>query len=547
MRPTKASSSTRSARSRLIGVTAAILLLAALSFNTPGLAQSHANAQNREIKQSAASLYKRAETRIRQQRFDDALEIIDDAISRYPESGVFVSGVLTEPYYPYYLRGMVHLEQGRFDDAINSFLEEERRGQIQHSAETYEAMTLRLARARQTDNQPPVMKSVQAEVVETLFEGGNEVADVRFYGVIVDPGGLASLTIEGREVKFRPTPDGFAFDEIVHLSPLPPAVPMIASDVMGNTSRQKINITLPPLDLGAAASDIHAVLVGIDRYDGGSSNCVSVENICGEQASFACYNLPDLNAAANDAQRFKDFLTRRGVPEGNIQLLLSTKLKNDATAENVLSAIDTLKTREGGTAIFYFAGHGVNSQRHKNLMLMSDTKNWECGDAGDDEVTPLEASSLGVDTVEIALMESNFDERYVILDACRTPRLASTRGTTEPDSPEGFTLRGVSVIPDEVKANATGTEPVVFYATFDRSVSIEWNQKKAGYFTWYLLQGLRQNLSLWDLKSYVQEHVQEKTYADHGLTQKPHVTLPDELENDYELQKQTFMLGDSGT
>ena len=32
---------------------------------------------------------------------------------------------------------------------------------------------------------------------------------------------------------------------------------------------------------------------------------------------------------------------------------------------------------------------------------------------------------------------------------------------------------------------------MLFYATFDKSVSVEWNKKKAGYFTWYLIQGLR--------------------------------------------------------
>lgn len=506
-------------------------------------AQSDLASQNRRVKQGAASLYKRAETRVRQQRFDDAREIIDNALSRYPDSGVFVSGVLTEPYYPHYVLGLIHLEQGRFDDAINAFLEEERRGQIQYEPETYEVLTLRLARARQTDNQPPVLRSAQAEIVETVFEAGYEVADVRFHGVVVDPGGLASLTIDGREVKFLPDVDGFAFDEVLHLSPLRPAVPMIVSDVMGNTTRQQIDISIPPLDLGAAADQIHAVLVGIDRYSASDPECVAVKNSCNDQAAFSCYNLPDLNAAASDARRVKDFLTNRGVPEANIQLLLSDGENNDATFENVRTSLDNLKSLNGGTAIFYFAGHGVNSRRHKNLMLMSDTSNWECGDSGADETTPLEASSLGVDAVEVALMEASFDQRYVILDACRTPRLASTRSAVEPDTPDGFFSRGVNVIPDEIRANAVGNEPVVFYATFDRSVSIEWNQKKAGYFTWYLLQGLRQNLSLWDLKSYVQQRVQNKTYLDHGLTQKPHVALPDELENDYDLQKRTFLLG----
>ena len=521
----------------------ASLVMCIFSVLNPALAQSNSIVQKRDVKQSAASLYKRAETRIRQKRYDEASEIVLTAISRYPDSGVFVSGVLTEPYYPYYLLGLIHLDQGDFDEAINAFLEEERRGQIQYESETHETMTLRLARARQTDNQPPVMKSANAEIIETVFEGRNEVADVRFYGLVADTGGLASLTIDGREVQFRQTPDGFAFDEVLHLNPLQADVQMVVSDIMGNTSRRGIDIALPPLDLGTAANDIHAILVGVDRYDGGSSNCAAVKNSCGDQTSFSCYNLPNLNAAANDAQRFKDFLTRRGVPESNIQMLLSNEIRNDATIENVLGAMNALQSRQGSTAIFYFAGHGVNSRRQKNLMLMSDTNNWECGDSDPQVPTPLEQSSLGVDDVEIALMKSNFNDRYVILDACRTPRMASTRGSAAPDSPDGFFSRGVNVIPDEITASAVGNQPVVFYATFDRSVSIEWNQKKAGYFTWYLLQGLRQNLSIWDLKSYVQERVQEKTNLDHGITQKPHVSLPAILENDYELQKRTFLLG----
>ena len=512
-----------------------------------GQAQMTLADQNRAVKQGAAALYKRAETRVRQRRFDDAQEILGRAIARYPESGVFISGVLTEPYYPHYLLGLVHMELEQYDDAINQFLEEERQGQIQHDTDAYETLALRLARARQTDNQSPVIKVAESEVIETVFDAGQEAADVRFHGVIVDPGGVASLTIDAREINFRQSPDGYTFDETVYMSPLQSSVSMVVADVMGNRSEQQLAIELPALDLGAAAEDIYAVLVGVDRYASSDKSsgirCAEAKSSCRDQSTFSCYNLPDLKAAANDAQRFNDFLIQRGVPAENIQLLLSNDAGIDATSKNVRLAIDKLKGQKNGKAIFYFAGHGVNSRRHKNLMLLSDTDNWECGDAQTDEVTPLEATSLGVDTIEIALMEGGFDERYVILDACRTPRLASTRSVDTSEPTDGFSSRGINVIPDEIRANATGEEPVVFYATFDRSVSVEWNQKKAGYFTWYLLQGLRRNLSLWDLKSFVQEKVQHKTLADHGITQKPHVTLPDQLENDYDRQKRTFLLG----
>ena len=111
-----------------IWLTLALAAICVLSYQI-SIAQANTIVQNRDVRQSAAALYKRAESRIKQQRFDDAREILDRATSKYPESGVFVSGVLTEPYYPHYLLGLINLELERYDDAINEFLIEERQGQ----------------------------------------------------------------------------------------------------------------------------------------------------------------------------------------------------------------------------------------------------------------------------------------------------------------------------------------------------------------------------------------------------------------------------------
>jgi hypothetical protein len=292
--------------------------------------------------------------------------------------------------------------------------------------------------------------------------------------------------------------------------------------------------------------------VGVDRYSRQAArapgDCPQDADTCGDPSKLVCYHLPDLLAAAQDARRFHEFLLRRGVPPQNVRLLVSDADRQDATRANILAALDDLQGRRGGKVIFYFAGHGVNSRRHKNLMLVSDTKGWECEDVPDDAATDLEASALGVDAVELALSRAPFEERYMILDACRSPRMASTRSAEVSRPPSGFSPRGVGVVPDLPPAAGTGASPVVFYATFDNNVSVEWSKRKAGYFTWYLLQGLRRDLSLWELKSFVQENVQRRTTADHGLTQKPHVVLPESLENDYELQKSTYLLGrlDSG-
>jgi len=336
----------------------------------------------------------------------------------------------------------------------------------------------------------------------------------------------------------------------LHLDPVVPQVLVVASDISGNRAEQRVVIDLPPLDLGAAAGGVHAILVGVDHYQsrGATANgkCPPDANKCSDPDSFVCYNLANLNAAANDAQRFNDFLIQRGVPQENIQLLLSRENQVDATKENVLAALDNLKDRSGDKVIFFFAGHGVNSRRHKNLMLLSDTDSWECDDALPDAPTDLEVSALGVDTVEQALMDAPFQERYVILDACRSPRMANTRSASNDPLPAGFSsrgARGARVLRKPEANELSGREPVLFYATFDKSVSVEWNKKKAGYFTWYLLQGLRRDLSLWELKSFVQDSVQQRTSDDTGVMQRPHVVLPEALENDYDLQKSTSLLG----
>jgi tetratricopeptide (TPR) repeat protein len=349
-------------------------VLSLCASHTPLDAQSNRSEARQTVRQSAAASYKRAEALIRRQKFEQAQALITKALIKSPDSGVFNSGVLTEPYYPHYLLGVIHIELEEYDKAILEFQEEERQGQIQLDTGLYETLTLQLAKARQTDNQAPVIKLTSAEPVETVFDGDREIADVRFTGVVVDDGGVASLTIHEEEINFKQTDDGFRFDETLRLDPVVSEVQVVATDVSGNRSQQAVAIDLPPLSLGSAAEGVHAILVGVDRYERHAGtragDCPQDANTCGDPSSFVCYNLANLSAAANDAQRFHDFLIRRGVPPENIQLLLSREGQMDATRENVLAALERLRERRGDKIIFFFAGHGVNSRRHKNLMLL---------------------------------------------------------------------------------------------------------------------------------------------------------------------------------
>jgi hypothetical protein len=187
-------------------------------------------------------------------------------------------------------------------------------------------------------------------------------------------------------------------------------------------------------------------------------------------------------------------------------------------------------------------------------MLLSDTRGWECGAPLGGESTAIEQTALGVTEVARALMQSPIKQRYIILDACRSPRLA-TKGTDSRQSSPGFSLagtKGLGLVTVTEPADR-GFEPIVFYSTLEKKVSIEWNRNQSGYFTYFLLQGLRRDLPLDALKTYVQQNVKEQTMQDLcsadpagtscPYVQAPYLQLPDALENDYALQSRTFILG----
>ena len=394
---------------------------------------------------------------------------------------------------------------------------------------------------------------------ETVDANGSEIEQVRIRlnGSAIDLGsGISSMKVAGHEATLIPGDGTYEFAAEVTVPSSVAALDIVAIDAAGNTVELEHEVAIPPLHLGATADQIHAVLIGVNAYDqsyrSNDGNCASdLRAACDDGRSFACYNLPDLSFAANDAQRFGDLLRRRGVPEANIHLLTSDGSRMGATTANVREALAQLEQSDAATTIFYFSGHGVSSRRQENLMLMSDTLGYECSGT-EDQTTDLETSAIGVNEVAQAMMRSSAEERYIILDACRSPRLV-TKGSGSVEPSAGFSAAGIKGIGGLAPADpeTTGWEPIVFYSTLEKKVSIEWNKKSSGYFTYFLLQGLRRDLPLDELKRYVQGRVKEQTMEDLCSTgqvdcpylQAPYLQLPKALEQDYEMQSRIFILG----
>ena len=89
------------------GTPSAKLRIAATGLTLALVLVSAGSAVAREVKPAAARLYDDAARAVAREDWDAARRILEDAIASYPDSGSASSGMMTSPYYPYYLLGVV--------------------------------------------------------------------------------------------------------------------------------------------------------------------------------------------------------------------------------------------------------------------------------------------------------------------------------------------------------------------------------------------------------------------------------------------------------
>ncbi len=204
---------------------------------------------------------------------------------------------------------------------------------------------------------------------------------------------------------------------------------LVAFEVLRRLGGRYKQFADPPI-----RSSIYALLVGIDKYDGGVRN---------------------LNGCENDVQEFYTLLKDRyGVKEKNIKLLLS----EDAKRENIIKGFtDHLsQAGEGDTALFYYSGHGAQETAseafwgmepdHLNETLVChDSRSLGGWDLADKELRYLIHGLTKESKPHIA----------VILDSCH-----SSSGTRDPlDNLEGIRLT-------EIHPEKRPIEKYCFYEDF---------------------------------------------------------------------------------
>lgn len=239
----------------------------------------------------------------------------------------------------------------------------------------------------------------------------------------------------------------------------------------------------------------YALVIGVDTYDDPQIN--------------------RLAGAANDAQAIAGALTQyAGFPADQVILLASDQPRErQPTRGNILKRLANLRgaVPEDGLLLVSFAGHGLQHEG-KAFLLPSDAQ------TGD--LTLLEDTTINVEIVRERVQQTGVKQVIMVLDACRNN--PSGRGDAGNLLTDAYTKAF-----DFYQRNREVEAFATLYATEIGYRAYEYTERKHGYFTWALVEGLkggaaneRNEVTLAGLVKYLQEQVPKRIQLDLGQEKK---------------------------
>jgi uncharacterized caspase-like protein len=221
-----------------------------------------------------------------------------------------------------------------------------------------------------------------------------------------------------------------------------------------------------------------------------------------------------LSGAANDAHVLADALVRyAGFPADQVILLATDQPEErQPTRVNILRRLSNLVAvvPKDGLLLLSFAGHGME-RGGQAFLLPSDAQI-----SGD--MSFMEETSLSVPRMKERIKATGVKQVLVLLDACRNDPGGRA------DAPNRLTDAykfNFNVKNREVEAFAT------IYATAIGQRAYEYSEKRQGYFTWAVVEGLKGGaandkgeVSLASLVNYVQTVVPKRIGIDLGASSR---------------------------
>ncbi|HMV99552.1 MAG TPA: SUMF1/EgtB/PvdO family nonheme iron enzyme [Acidobacteriota bacterium] len=241
-----------------------------------------------------------------------------------------------------------------------------------------------------------------------------------------------------------------------------------------------------------------ALIIGVDSYTDAQIN--------------------PLQGAGKDAQLLADTLVDvSGFDRQQVFVLTS---QGNATQQpyraNVLQRLAFIgrSIPKDGLLLVAFSGHGVERQG-KAFLLPSDARI-------DTDPRLLSETCLDVEALKTMIRGFGIQQVLFLIDTCRNEVVTGRSGTSDTLSSKFTQAFRFEVRNREVRAFAT------LYAASEGERAFEYSDKKHGYFTWALVEGLRgaaQNstgqITLASLVNYLQTQVPQRVQYELGKEQHP--------------------------
>jgi tetratricopeptide (TPR) repeat protein len=230
-----------------------------------------------------------------------------------------------------------------------------------------------------------------------------------------------------------------------------------------------------------------------------------------------------LKGSDNDARMIADALVRySGFPQDQVILLATNQpTERQPTRVNILRRLSNLSTTvpKDGLLLVAFAGHGME-RGGQAFLLPADAQI-------SDQISFLEETAISMTRVKQWIKDTGVGQVVLLLDACRNDP-GGRADAPNPLSNAYVSSFNFDVRNREVQAFAT------VYATGIGQRAYEYTEKKQGYFSWAVVEGLKGGaandkgeVTLSQLVKYVQEAVPKRIAIDLGSTkqQKPFAVI----------------------
>jgi len=255
-----------------------------------------------------------------------------------------------------------------------------------------------------------------------------------------------------------------------------------------------------------AAANQHALLIGVEQYEDDD-------------------RISSLSAANADARALEKALVEvAGFPKENVRLLVS-----DGTVKpsrrNILFELGQLRTKvkPGDTVFFLFSGHGIQIEGEAFLLP------WDADVRNDEALAGTAVAARDVRDILARLPAKVLIASY---DMCRNDPKKGSRDVTKRNNLNKVQTKDLVLAADTVPAGATGGGPRAVVTLFSCSPgqrSWEWQDKKRGFFSYFLEQGIRQEaadqsgqVKIRNLTEYLVKAVSGAVKREVGQEQEPY-------------------------